>query len=89
MAYIFFGDFLRPCHTLILPPGGYTRGMDEEAKQLLREIRDLMAASPARYDKAIEENKRVYQEHMAKVRRSAVIVAIILGIVAILLLSYS
>jgi hypothetical protein len=45
-------------------------GMDEEAKQLLREIRDLMAASPARYEQALAENKRVYEEYLSKMRRS-------------------
>jgi len=62
--------------------------MDEEAKQLLREIRDLMAASPARYDKAIEENKRLYQEHMAKTQRLAIIAAMIVGAGVALILYY-
>jgi hypothetical protein len=55
------------------------RGMDEEAKQLLREIRDLMAASPARYEKAIEENKRLYEQHLAKSKRLAIIATLIIG----------
>ena len=49
------------------------RTMDEEAKQLLREIRDLMAASPERYERAIEANRKLYAEHMAKSKRLAVV----------------
>ena len=68
--------------------GGYTLAMDEEAKQLLREIRDLMAASPARYEQALAENKRLYEEYLSKMRRSAGVVGVIIavGVVAILLL---
>jgi hypothetical protein len=60
--------------------------MDEEAKQLLREIRDLMAASPARYDQALAESKRVYAVHLSKVRRSALLLGALLaaGIAAFL-----
>jgi hypothetical protein len=53
--------------------------MDEEAKQLLREIRDLMAGSQARYDQAIAENKRLSQEHLAKTQRLALIMAALVG----------
>jgi hypothetical protein len=63
--------------------------MDEEAKQLLREIRDLMAASTERYERAIAENKRIYEEYLAKVRRLAAVVGILagVGVVALLLLA--
>lgn len=63
--------------------------MDEEAKQLLREIRDLMAASPARYEQALAENKRVYEEYLAKMRRSATIVFVVIcaGAVALIWLA--
>jgi hypothetical protein len=54
-------------------------GMDEEAKQLLREIRDLMAGSQARYDHALAESKRAYQDHFAKMRRAALIFALVFG----------
>ena len=54
-------------------------GMDEEAKQLLREIRDLMAASPARYEQALAENKRVYEEYLSKIRRSLGLMGALIG----------
>ena len=53
--------------------------MDEEAKQLLREIRDLMAASPARYEQALAENKRLYEEYLGKLRRSATLACALIG----------
>jgi hypothetical protein len=63
--------------------------MDEEAKQLLREIRDLMAASHGRYDQALAENKRQYQEHLARMQRSLAIIGGIIGagVAAVILLS--
>jgi len=60
--------------------------MDEEAKQLLREIRDLMAASPARYEQALAENKRVYAEYLSKLRRDGLIACVVIG--ALIALSY-
>jgi hypothetical protein len=60
--------------------------MDEEAKQLLREIRDLMAASTERYERAIAENKRTYEEYLTKVRRLAAVVGILAGVVVVALL---
>jgi hypothetical protein len=60
--------------------------MDEEAKQLLREIRDLMAASPARYEQALAENKRVYAEYLFKLRRDGLIACVVIG--AFIALSY-
>jgi hypothetical protein len=63
--------------------------MDEEAKQLLREIRDLMAASTERYDKALAQSKRQYEEHLAKSQRLALVFVGVVGagVAAVILLS--
>jgi hypothetical protein len=63
--------------------------MDEEAKQLLREIRDLMAASQVRYDQAVAENKRLYAEHWARMQRSAMFMAALVGAGTAALLYFS
>jgi hypothetical protein len=53
--------------------------MDEEAKQLLREIRDHLAASSGRYDKAIEDNKRLYEGYLAKMQRLAMLMFLLVA----------
>jgi hypothetical protein len=54
----------------------------EETNALLREIRDQLSKSDERYERAVAESKRLYQEYLTKMQRSGAVLVALLGALA-------